>query len=180
MPTCLCITIRFLQPIYHGRGDQGEPEWPPTPLRLFQSLVAAAAAFWNERERVEHARAALRWLERQAPPLIVAPLGESSRLKYRLYVPDNVGDKVAASWSRGWDASLAEYRTEKDVRPRSFEEMVKPSITSGPFPDPIPSSRSTRRFSSPPLGASRILAGALIWSSRMHRSFPKPTQQTHW
>jgi CRISPR-associated protein Csb2 len=38
-------------------------------------------------------------------------------VKYRLYVPDNSGDKVAASWSRGRDASLADYRTEKDVRP---------------------------------------------------------------
>ncbi|MGE3853735.1 MAG: type I-U CRISPR-associated protein Csb2, partial [Planctomycetota bacterium] len=36
---------------------------------------------------------------------------------YRLYVPDNVADKVAAAWSRGADASIADYRTEKDVRP---------------------------------------------------------------
>jgi CRISPR-associated protein Csb2 len=32
-------------------------------------------------------------------------------------VPDNVGDKVAASWTRGGDATIADYRTEKDVCP---------------------------------------------------------------
>ncbi len=117
MISSLCITVRFLQPICHGRGDRAEPEWPPSPLRVFQALVAAAAARWNERTRLDHAASALRWLERQPPPRIVAARGESSRVPYRLYVPDNVGDKVAGSWSRGGTASVAEYRTEKDVRP---------------------------------------------------------------
>ncbi|MHB1559239.1 MAG: type I-G CRISPR-associated protein Csb2 [Isosphaeraceae bacterium] len=113
----LCITIRFLQPMCHGRDEFGEPEWPPSPLRLFQALVEAAAARWNERARLETAAPVLRWLERQPPPVIVAALGEPSTVKYRLYVPDNVGDKVAGSWSRGGAADIAEYRTEKDVRP---------------------------------------------------------------
>src|SRR5207245_2516378 len=41
---------------------------------------------------------------------------------YRLYVPDNVGDLVGKSWSRGGEASLADYRTEKTVRPMLFQE----------------------------------------------------------
>jgi CRISPR-associated protein Csb2 len=49
--------------------------------------------------------------------MLVAAIGRPSRVKYRLYVPDNVGDKVAASWSRGGIASIADYRTEKDVCP---------------------------------------------------------------
>jgi CRISPR-associated protein Csb2 len=117
MTSSLCITVRFLQPMCHGRGDRPEPEWPPSPLRVFQALVAAAAGRWNERTCLESAASALRWLERQPPPLIVAACGESARVPYRLYVPDNVGDRVAGSWSRGGTASLAEYRTEKDVRP---------------------------------------------------------------
>ena len=116
MTKSLCLTIRFLHDVCHGRGDHGEPEWPPSPLRAYQALVAAAAARWNEHERIVHASQALQWLERQPPPLIVSPHAEPSRSSYRLYVPDNVGDKVAASWSRGRDASLAQYRTEKDVR----------------------------------------------------------------
>lgn len=117
MPSLLCLTIRFLQPYCHGRGDGAEPEWPPSPLRVFQALVAAAAGHWNERMRLEYAVPALRWLEEQLPPLIVAGSGIRSEVKYRLYVPDNVADKVAKSWSARREASIADYRTEKDVRP---------------------------------------------------------------
>jgi CRISPR-associated protein Csb2 len=117
MSTRFCITIRFLDSRCHARGDGGEPEWPPSPLRLFQSLVAASAARWNERTRLEHAAPALHWLEKQQAPEIVAPVAEASHVKYRLYVPDNVADKVGKSWSAGRDASIADYRTEKDVRP---------------------------------------------------------------
>ena len=118
MPSLLCITVRFLQPLSHGRGDAGEPEWPPSPLRLFQALVAAAAARWNERVRIEYAAPALRWFAGQGPPTIVAAPGAPAADPYRLYVPDNVGDRVARSWRSGnADASVAEYRTEKDVRP---------------------------------------------------------------
>jgi CRISPR-associated protein Csb2 len=110
------ITVHFLAPLSHGRGDAGEPEWPPSPLRVFQALVAASAARWNERRRVEFAAPALHWLERQPMPSISAPVGKRASAKYRLYVPDNIGDKVAGSWSRGGTASIADYRTEKDVR----------------------------------------------------------------
>ncbi|HVS40176.1 MAG TPA: type I-U CRISPR-associated protein Csb2 [Gemmataceae bacterium] len=117
MPTHLCLTIRFLQPYSHGRGDGGEPEWPPSPLRMFQALVAAAAARQNERTRLEFGAPALHWLERQEPPTIVAAVGVRSAVKYRLYVPDNVADKVAKSWSAGREGSIADFRTEKDVQP---------------------------------------------------------------
>lgn len=117
MSSSLCITIRFLQPYSHGKGNGGAPEWPPSPLRVFQAIVAAAAARWNERMRLKSAASALRWLERLAAPTIVAPVGVPSQVKYRLYVPDNVADKVAKSWSAGREGSIADYRTEKDVRP---------------------------------------------------------------
>jgi CRISPR-associated protein Csb2 len=120
MPGSFCLTIHFLQPYSHGRGDDGDPEWPPPPLRVFQALVAAGAARWNERTRLEYAAPALRWLERQPAPTIVAAPGIRSDAKYRLYVPDNVADKVARSWSGGREASIADYRTEKDVRPTNL------------------------------------------------------------
>ena len=124
MPDTLRITIRFLQPYSHGRGGGGEPEWPPSPLRLFQALVAAAAARWNERMQVEYAAPALRWLEGLARPDIVAPAGVAAEKPYRLYVPDNVADKIAKSWARGGDDSIANYRTEKDVRPTHIPEQA--------------------------------------------------------
>lgn len=117
MSSYFCITVRFLQPYSHGRGDGGEPEWPPSPLRVFQSLVAAAASRWREARFHDHAAPALHWLERSPAASIVASVGEPARSKYRLYVPDNVADKVAKSWCAGREASIADYRTEKDVRP---------------------------------------------------------------
>ncbi|MDY3558632.1 type I-U CRISPR-associated protein Csb2 [Gemmata sp. JC673] len=110
--------MRFLQPCAHGRGDGEEPEWPPSPLRVFQALVAAAAARWNERTRLEYAVPALEWLAKQPAPTVIASQGVPSGVKYRLYVPDNVADKVAKAWSGGnTSASIADSRTEKDVRP---------------------------------------------------------------
>jgi CRISPR-associated protein Csb2 len=118
MPSYFCLTIRFLQPFSHSRRNNGEPEWPPSPLRAFQALAAAAAARWNERMRLENAAPALRWLEAQQAPTIAAAVTVPSGAKYRLYVPDNVTDKVARSWRGGnANASIADYRTEKDVCP---------------------------------------------------------------
>lgn len=116
MPDLLRISVRFLDGEFHGRGDGGANEWPPSPLRLFQALVAASAARWNERRGIRHAAPALRWLETLPPPTIVAPTSAEGAA-YRLYVPDNVGDLVGKSWSKGNDASIADYRTEKTVRP---------------------------------------------------------------
>jgi CRISPR-associated protein Csb2 len=116
----LCITIRFHDGLFHGRRDGGEPEWPPSPLRLFQALVAAAAAHTNERTALIQAAPMLRWLEAQPAPLIAAASAKRGE-KYRLYVPDNVGDLVARSWRRGNPGSIADYRSEKDVQPMRIE-----------------------------------------------------------
>lgn len=121
MSDYLCISVRFLDGAFHGRGDGGAPEWPPSPLRLFQALVAAAAARWNERRGLVHAAPALRWLESLPPPSLVAPHAAAGAA-YRLYVPDNVGDLVGKAWSRGNEASVADYRTEKMVRPTRPEQ----------------------------------------------------------
>lgn len=116
MSDYLRISVRFLDGEFHGRGDGGANEWPPSPLRLFQALVAASAARWNERRGIRHAAPALRWLEALPPPTIVAPKSAEGAA-YRLYVPDNVGDLVGKSWSKGNAGNIADYRTEKTVRP---------------------------------------------------------------
>jgi CRISPR-associated protein Csb2 len=105
-----------LQPYSHGRNENADPEWPPSPLRLAQALVAAAAGRWNERRSLSSIVPAIHWLEALPPPGIVGAPALPSKQPYRLYVPDNVADKVAGAWSRGRDASIADYRTEKDVR----------------------------------------------------------------
>lgn len=115
------LSIRLLDGAYHGRGDGGEPEWPPSPLRAFQALVNAAAGRWGPAQFGDYACPALAWLEGLGPPAIVAPPGRAATRPYRLYVPNNAGDLMVAAWARGSrDASMAEHRTEKDVRPTRF------------------------------------------------------------
>jgi CRISPR-associated protein Csb2 len=121
MPSHFGLSIRFLDPAFHGRRDGGLPEWPPSPLRVFQSLVAAAAARWRGETLAPHSRSALKWLERQAAPILVAPTGVSAS-GYRLSVPNNAMDIVARAWCRGndsnsGDANPATHRTMKTVRP---------------------------------------------------------------
>lgn len=116
------LTVRFLQPYAHGRGEGGQPEWPPSPLRLFQALVASGIGRVVDPERRARHEQTLRWLERLPPPHVVAsePLkhadGSPRVAGHRSYVPDNVGDRVASAWARGREGDLAGYRTEKDVR----------------------------------------------------------------
>lgn len=117
----LCFTVMLLDELFHGRNQGGEPEWPPSPLRLFQALVNASAGRWNQRRELTEAVEALRWLEQLPPPTIIAPHGVAAQSPYRLYVPDNVTDNVAKSWTRGRSATIADYRTEKDVRPIYIE-----------------------------------------------------------
>ncbi len=116
MNKLLRITVRFLQPLVHGRLQNGQQEWPPSPLRLFQALVAAAAGRWNERVEVKTAAPALRWLQRQHLCEIVACEGVKSKAPTQLYVPDNTADLAISAWKDG-AIIAAPSRSEKVVRP---------------------------------------------------------------
>jgi CRISPR-associated protein Csb2 len=120
MEQVLCISIRFLSPVFHGREDADLPEWPPSPLRVFQALIAAGAARGRGRLPPRF-RQALLWLERQPPPLIIAPAALSTP-GYSLSVPNNAMDIVARAWCRhnysnSRDSNPATHRTLKAVRP---------------------------------------------------------------
>ncbi len=128
MSTQLCISIRLLDRRFHGRKDRRAPEWPPSPLRVFQALVAAAARLGIKGLVADGARSALAWLERQTiPPLVFAPSASLSspngkRHGYRLSVPNNAIDIVARAWARGTyagtgDTDPATHRTMKPVEP---------------------------------------------------------------
>jgi CRISPR-associated protein Csb2 len=113
------ISLHFLDSAYHG-VKEGKNEWPPSPLRVFQAVVAAAAA----RRRVNELGPALKWLEQQTLPIILAsiPLSTSDRSPgYLLSVPNNAMDIVAEAWSEGdysnrGDANPATHRAMKVVR----------------------------------------------------------------
>jgi CRISPR-associated protein Csb2 len=130
MTSSLSISFLFLDPRFHGRGDGGEPEWPPSPLRAFQALVAAAGAMQRGRSPRSEVQAALHWLERvceASTPLIVAPGTLPHSTAYRLSVPNNALDLVARAWSRGnystvGDANPATHRAMKTIRPTRLRE----------------------------------------------------------
>lgn len=121
----LLFTVRFLHPAAHGRADRSEPEWPPSPLRLYQALVAAAAARWNEREELGHAVSAFRWLETLTPPEIIAPVALASPRAVIQYVPDNSADNQIPAWKKG-NHDEGPKRTEKPVRPVHLRGDVLP------------------------------------------------------
>ena len=121
MSSFFCVNIRFLGGEFHGRADGGEPEWPPTPLRLFQALVAAASARWRNGVFPDYAKSALSWLERQSAPFVIAP-STTEGTPYRPSVPNNAMDKVARAWmggnySNSGDANPATHKSLKTVRP---------------------------------------------------------------
>ncbi len=97
--TDLRITIRFLDPRFHGRGDGDVPEWPPSPMRLFQALLAASKQHWSD-----DLAAAFSWLEHQPPPVIACPEAQAGAERLT-YVPNNNTD------------SPAQLRTGKSIRP---------------------------------------------------------------
>lgn len=100
------IEVTFTAGHFHGE------EWPPAPARLFQALVAAshhgAHGLIHQAVRDE----ALRWLERQPPPPILAASAVQQRGHLINYVPNN-DDKF------GNDAHV---RTDKSIAAWFFPE----------------------------------------------------------
>jgi CRISPR-associated protein Csb2 len=130
MSPILCITFRFIQPfpLFHGSGDAGVPEWPPSPMRAFQALVNATSLRFRGRSLPHEVESALATIE-SIRPLILAPDAKPSTVGYRAYVPHNQSDLVTAAWDRGnLDASIASHRMEKDIRP------MRVSQSSDAFP----------------------------------------------
>ena len=107
MVNVLLFSVRFHDGRYHGAGD-----WPPSPARLFQALVAGAAK-GGAIHRYEHD--ALTWLESLAPPAIATPSARDGQ-SYRNYVPNNDLDAVG-----GDPARIAGIRTFKQIRPHLFD-----------------------------------------------------------
>ena len=123
MSNALCISFRFIQPfpLFHGRGEADEPEWPPSPLRAFQALLNAACSRTRGKPLPPEVRSALQAIE-VLQPSIVAPRATLCSVGHRAYVPHNQADLVMAAWERGnEDASIASHRIEKDFRPYRIE-----------------------------------------------------------
>ena len=109
----LRVTVDWLEGLYHG------VEWPPSPWRVYQALVAGSAM---ERRRGPELEAALRHLETLPAPVVTAPRAVALRA-VRASVPDNDGDRVLALAAKGKPvaartkaAKLASFRTRRARR----------------------------------------------------------------
>jgi CRISPR-associated protein Csb2 len=117
MPALL-VSVRFHDGRYHG-----QPDWPPSPARLFQALVAAAARGGSLDEAD---KSALAWLETLQPPVIGAPPKRSGQ-GFRNFVPNNDLDSVGGDLKR-----IGEIRTPKRICPVLFDAET-PLLYVWPF-----------------------------------------------
>ena len=90
MPT-LRITVDWLDRAYHGA------EWPPSPLRLYQAMMAGYAVHRHGDSAFEPA---MRHLESLPVPTIHAPEVEK-RSPVKSAVPNNDGERVLDLFARG-------------------------------------------------------------------------------
>ena len=117
MPPWLAVSVRPLTDSYHGN------EWPPSPARLFQALLAGAML--HERgEPTSVTENALRWLEALPPPVILAPEA-SPGTGYAVFGPLNNWDVLAKQWAEGRESrrSPEHLRTQIDFRPYRLDRL---------------------------------------------------------
>ena len=124
--TTLRITVEWLGGAYHGR------EWPPSPLRLYQAMLAGYAVHRRGDPAFE---AALRHLETLPAPVVTAPVVESET-EVTASVPNNDGDRVLALLARrrpGGARTLAsKLRTRRTRCVRRFTGVVTYDWTATP------------------------------------------------
>src|SRR5574341_841327 len=85
----LHITLTFATRRYHGRRSEEELEFPPSPARLFQALIAGSHCDAYIMLHTAKRDRALQWLESLEPPVIEAPVVCQTGAGITNYVPNN-------------------------------------------------------------------------------------------
>ncbi|TVQ52765.1 MAG: type I-U CRISPR-associated protein Cas5/Cas6 [Rhodobacteraceae bacterium] len=120
----LVLDIEFLTGVCRAARGPADPtpDWPPQPDRVFSALVAS----WAGRGEKTGERAALEWLERQAPPLVQASAA-AARTTVEVFVPPN--DQRASSAAKTYLKIMPERRPRQ---PRRFP-ITRPDSPSIAF-----------------------------------------------
>ena len=92
MTSHLCMSVTLLDSLFHGKGDADQPQWPPSPMRLFQAILAGSRSGYYNRSWSDSKAKAFSWLEQQNAPMIIAPNAKPAPA-YTLFVPNNDSDK---------------------------------------------------------------------------------------
>ena len=121
MKHALLVTVRFHDGRYHGLDNRKASEWPPSPSRLFQALMAGAAK--GALVPVE-TQAALDWLEMLPPPAIAAPRGLVGK-RFVNFVPNNDLDAVLSKGKEpDLEKAVAKTRVGKQFQPIHFDSST--------------------------------------------------------
>ena len=108
MSKLLVIHVRFHDGRFHGSGD-----WPPSPARLFQALVAGVGLGGPISSDTQDL---LHWLEKLPAPSIFTPRHHRFTKGYTNYMPNNDLD------AKGGDpGKIASIRAGKTIRASLFE-----------------------------------------------------------
>ncbi len=108
MTRYLRISITFLDNLYHGKLNGRQPEWPPSPYRLFQALLAGSRTGCRIQQWSDTTSEAFRWLERQQPIIITPPAFPAT--PYTMFVPNNDSDKKPNRQDRLTSKEVYPYR----------------------------------------------------------------------
>ena len=118
----LVLEIEYLTGVvFAAQGPDSEtPDWPPQPDRVFSALVAT----WGARGEQAREAEALKWLEKQSVPLIVASKTEP-RTAPAVYVPPNDFETMKNSGlprvdSRPFDRAIGVIPSLRQTRERIF------------------------------------------------------------
>ncbi|MCL5947166.1 MAG: type I-U CRISPR-associated protein Csb2 [Chloroflexi bacterium] len=120
----LCVSVTLLDPLFHGKRDGDQLEWPPSPMRLFQALLAGSRCGCHDSTWSQDEADAFHWLERQHPPRIIAPPAHRTT-SYTLYVPNNDGDKEFERQERLTSKPVQAYQLDSNTRdPNAMQQIL--------------------------------------------------------
>ena len=111
--------------------DSPVPDWPPQPDRIFSALVAT----WGLRGSQEPEARALEWLEKQAPPHVLAPTAHA-RTSATVFVPPNDPRSDRQKNARGVFPPLRSRQPRRFPAARPSEPTTR-LAWDGPAPDQV-------------------------------------------
>ena len=173
------ISVELLSGRYvaSAYNDRDRVEWPPHPARLFSALIATWAEDRSSNSGGEPELAALRWLERQAAPVILASaIGSAgARDVATVFVPVNDVAFVSPPSREKLDQAEAALETASDERARARAEKTVKKLRHKLRTDTAKAIGVPAKFGKAEAGLAENLVSDR--RSRQPRTFPSATPE---